>query len=419
MTPIKSPLTAKDVEDAALQIAQVVRHTPLEFSERLSKKYNAKIFLKREDVQPVRSYKLRGAYNFISLLSQSDKEKGIICASAGNHAQGVAFSASKLHIKASIYMPNITPFQKITRVKQIGGKWVHIELGGRTFDECSEIAIRLGKLKNVVYVPPFDDYRIIAGQGTVAKEIYDDLKSKVEVVVCPIGGGGLISGVSTYLKSKNNSIEIFGVEPYGAAAMDLALKKGKVTKLDSVDTFVDGAAVKQVSGKTFDIVKKLVRKVIVVPVGQICTAMIDLYQNEGIITEPAGALSVSALDLISEKIENKTVVCIISGGNNDILRYPEIMEKSLMYQGLRHYFLIEFAQKPGQLRSFLDRVLGSTDDIIRFEYLKKTSKEKGAALVGIELVKKENLQPLLNRMTDAGLTYHTVNDDALLYSHLI
>jgi threonine dehydratase len=415
----KGPITVEDIEAAEQQIAGVVKHTNLEYCERLSKKYRAKIYLKREDTQAVRSYKIRGAYNFMSLLSDKDKKAGIVCASAGNHAQGVALSAKKLRIKATIYMPVITPPQKINRVETLGGNWVTVQLVGRTFDETNNAAIDESKKRNRIFVPPFDDYKIIAGQGTIGKEIYDDLHGQVDVVVCPVGGGGLISGVSTYLKAKSKLINIIGVEPEGAAAMDLALKTGKVTPLRTIDTFVDGAAVVRVSNKTFLIVKKFVKRMFVVPVGKICMAMVELYQNEGIITEPAGALSVASLDLFADKLKGKVVVCIISGSNNDILRYPEIVEKSLIYQELRHYYLIDFPPKPGELRAFLDSVLGPTDDIIRFEYLKKAAIKDGAALVGIELTRKENLKPLLQRMKKMGLSYHSVNNDPLLYSHLI
>jgi threonine dehydratase len=296
---------------------------------------------------------------------------------------------------------------------------VEIKLVGKTYDESSLTAKEYCKKKKAVFVHPFDDERVISGQGTVAKEIFDELGQNVDYVFCPIGGGGLISGVSTYLKTKSPKTEVIGVEPLGAAGMYASIKKGNVTTLEKIDTFVDGAAVKTVGEKTFAITKKLVKQFLTVEEGKVCNFIIDLYQNEGIVIEPAGALSVTALDAYAKKIKGKTVVCVLSGGNNDVLRYPEIMEKSLVYRGLRHYFLIEFGQKPGQLRKFVDSALGPTDDITRFEYIKKNSKEIGPALVGIELTNKEDLKPLTNRMNKLGLTYIPITSSDLLYSYLI
>lgn len=412
-------LNGSHIDKASITLEGVVKKTPLEFSKRLSGLYQAKIYIKREDLQEVRSYKIRGAYNLMSSLTSAEQKRGVVTASAGNHAQGVALSASLLKIKATIFMPTITPLQKINKVKHFGGKWVTIELVGTTFDETSLAAKAYCKKQKAVYVPPFDDYRVMAGQGTVGKEIYDELGNDVDYVLCPIGGGGLVSGVGTYLKEKNKKIKIIGVEPSGAAGMHASLHKKEVVTLNEIDTFVDGAAVKRVGEKTFAISLPLIEKVLLVPEGKVCTTMIELYQNEGIIAEPAGALTTSALDLIADEIKGKTVVCILSGGNNDILRYPEIMEKSLVYQGRKHYFLIEFAQKPGQLKQMVNHVLGPTDDIVRFEYVKKTSKERGPALVGIELTKKEDLEPLLKKMNEAGIHYTLIKGSDLLYSYLI
>jgi threonine dehydratase len=316
-------------------------------------------------------------------------------------------------------MPAITPLQKINRVKHFGDGWIEIKLVGKTYDESSATAKEYCKEKKAVFVHPFDNDKVISGQGTVAKEIFEKLGTDVDYIFCPIGGGGLISGVSTYMKSKSEKTEVIGVEPSGAAGMYESIKKGKVVTLDKIDTFVDGAAVKTVGEKNFTITKKLVKHVLIVEEGKVCTFIIDLYQNEGIVAEPAGALSVTALDLYADKIKGKIVVCVLSGGNNDVLRYPEIMEKSLVYQGLRHYFIIEFGQKPGQLRKFVDSALGQTDDIIRFEYIKKNSKEIGSTLVGIELANKDDLKPLTTRMDKLGLAYIPITSSDLLYSYLI
>ncbi|OGK13710.1 threonine dehydratase [Candidatus Roizmanbacteria bacterium RIFCSPLOWO2_01_FULL_38_12] len=412
-------ITIKDIEDAAKRLKDIAQKTPLQYSKRLSKKYKADIYIKREDLQEVRSFKIRGAYNKMSCLSNEEKKRGVVCASAGNHAQGVAYSCNALKIKGVIFMPVVTPNQKIEKVKHFGGKYTEVRLVGNTFDDASVASKVFTKENNMVYVHPFNDPLTIAGQGTVGKEIYEKLDGKIDYLISTIGGGGLICGVSTYLKNKNKKIKCIGVEPEGAASMYEALKKGKVVTLEKIDTFVDGAAVKTVGELTYKICRQNLEKVIRVPSGKDCTAMIELYQNEGIIAEPAGALAVASLDDLAQNIKGKTVVCIISGGNNDILRYPEIMERSLVYQGRKHYFIIEFAQKPGQLRKFVDQALGPTDDIVRFEYIKKTNKEKGPALVGIELRDRKDLQPLLDRMKEIELNYRKITNSDLLYDYLV
>lgn len=412
-------LTVNKIEEASKKLEGVINKTPLWFSKRLSQLYNAKVYLKREDLQEVRSYKIRGAYNFMSNLTPSQKTKGVVCASAGNHAQGVALSATLLKIKAVIFMPTVTPLQKINKARIFGGEWADVRLEGLTFDESFIAATKYCQKKNSVFVHPFNDYQVMAGQGTVGKEIYEQIESQIDFVFCPIGGGGLISGVSTYLKQKSPQTKIIGVQAEGASGMLQSLKAKKVVSLQTIDTFADGVAVKVVGDKTFPIVAKNVSKIALVPEGKICSTMIELYQNEGIISEPAGALSISALDNFAKDLIDKTVVCILSGGNNDILRYPEIMEKSLVYKGLKHYFLVEFAQKPGQLRKFVDSALGPTDDIVRFEYIKKTSKETGAALIGIELQNKEDIYSFKKRMESLEIKYTHITGSDILYSYLV
>lgn len=412
-------LSVETINRASLNLSGIVRLTPIEFSQRLSDLFQARIYFKREDLQEVRSYKIRGAYNLMSNLTEEEKKLGVVCASAGNHAQGVAYSASKLGIKAVIFMPVVTPLQKISKVKSFGGEYVEIKLTGTNYDESSKAAKEFCKEKNAVFVHPFNDYRVMSGQGTVGKEIFEYFGKDLNYVLVPIGGGGLISGLATYIKSQSPKTKIIGVEPMGAASMAASVKAGKIISLESIDTFADGVAVRTVGDKTFEIVKGLVDDFVIVPEGKICTTMIELYQNEGIVAEPAGALSIAALDFLKEKIRAKAVVCILSGGNNDIMRYPEIMEKSLTYEGLKHYFLINFAQKPGQLRKLVDSCLGPTDDIVRFEYIKKTSKEMGPALVGIELAKKEDLDPLFGKMDKAEINYTKITASDLLYSYLI
>jgi threonine dehydratase len=407
------------VEEAETRLKGIVSTTPLQSSTRLSERYGANILIKREDMQAVRSFKIRGAYNKIASLSADDRKRPIVCASAGNHAQGVAFACAHLGIGGTVFMPRITPTQKIERVEHFGGEFVEIRLVGDSYDEASTAADTYCQQKQGIFVHPFDDLDTIAGQGTVGKEIYDATGGEVAVVIVPVGGGGLASGVASYIKEQNPAVVVIGAEPAGSPSMYESLKQGRVITLDKMQTFVDGAAVRRAGQRTFDLCRRYVDRVVLVPEGRICTTMVELYQNEGIITEPAGALSLSALEDATEEIRDKTVVCVLSGGNNDILRYPEIMERSLVYQGRKHYFIIEFAQKPGQLRQFVDDALGPTDDIVRFEYIKKTNKERGAALVGIELRDKADLEPLLKRMEQIQLNFRPLGSEELLYQYLV
>jgi threonine dehydratase len=412
-------ITKEQINDAAKRLEGVIKKTPLQFSKRMSEKFGANVYIKREDLQEVRSYKIRGAYNKMASLSDAERKRGIVAASAGNHAQGVALSCSLLKITGVIFMPAVTPLQKINRVKHFGGKYVTVKLIGQTYDESADAAHEYCEEKKAVYVHAFNDPLTIAGQGTVGREIVEQLPDGFDILVAPIGGGGFISGVSSYVKAINQKVKIFGAEPMGAAAMYESLEQKKLVTLDNIDTFVDGAAVQRVGDLPFSICKEILEKVVIVPAGRICKTMLDLYQNEGIIAEPAGALSIAALSSLREEIKGKTVICVLSGGNNDIMRYPEILEKSLVYQGLKHYFIIQFAQKPGQLRSFLEKGLGPNDDIVRFEYMKKSNKEKGAALVGIELKDKKDLDPLLLRLKEIGINYHKLSSKELLYDYII
>lgn len=422
-------ISLHQIEDATKRLEGVITKTPLQYSKRLSQKFGASVYLKREDLQEVRSFKIRGAYNKIASLSPEERKKGVVCASAGNHAQGVAYGCSALKIKGTIFMPVITPTQKIDKVKHFGGEFVEVKLTGNTYDDASQAAHEFCEEKGAIYVHPFNDPLTIAGQGTVGLEIYEELAAGTHkhfdgnfeklLLIAPIGGGGLISGVSSFLKQKNPKIDVTGAEPFGAPAMYESIKKGALVTIPHIDTFVDGAAVKRTGENTLDVCKRYVDQILLSPEGLICSTMIELYQNEGIITEPAGALSVSALELVQDTIKGKTVVCILSGGNNDILRYPEIMERSLVYQGRKHYFIIEFTQKPGQLRKFVDEALGPNDDIVRFEYIKKTNKERGAALVGVELKDKKDLEPLLKRMDAVELNFRILKKEDLLYQYLI
>ena len=406
------------VDEAEGRLRGIIANTPLQTLKRLSETFGANILVKREDLQEVRSFKIRGAYNKISSLSAEERKRPIVCASAGNHAQGVAWVCAHLAIRGTIFMPRITPVQKIERVEHFGGEHVEIRLVGDSYDEANQAAQEYCSQSGGIFVHPFDDPQTIAGQGTVAKEILDATEGHVDLVVLPVGGGGLASGVASYIKERDPSIVVVGAEPAGSPSMVESLRQGRLVTLSEMHTFVDGAAVRTPGRLTFDLCRRYVDRVVPVPEGRVCATMIELYQNEGIIAEPAGALSISALE-DAGVTPGKTVVCILSGGNNDILRYPEIMERSLVYQGRKHYFIIEFAQKPGQLRQFVDDALGPTDDIVRFEYIKKTNKERGAALVGIELRDKADLAPLLQRMEAIQLNVRRLGSEELLYDYIV
>lgn len=412
-------LKLADIEAAAKRLEGIAINTEMQYSERLSELYQAQVYIKREDLQRCRSFKLRGAYNKITSLTDVEQQRGIVCASAGNHAQGVAYSCNKLKIKGTIFMSLATTYQKIDKVKQLGGEYVTVVTIGDTYDDANTKAQEYCAKHQATFVHPFNDYVVMCGQATVGAEIYQTLGDKIDVVLLPIGGGGLAAGVSSYLKQQKNSIEIIGVEAEGAPGMSHSIKQGFAAPLESIDTFVDGTAVKHVGEATFAICKDNLASTVLVAEGKVCTTMIELYQYDGIIVEPAGALAISALDNIKNFIKGKTAVCILSGGNNDILRYPEIMERSLVYNGRKHYFIIEFSQKPGQLRQFLNEALGPHDDIVRFEYMKKTNRESGAALVGIELHNKDDFNPLLERMQETGINFRILSNKELLYNYII
>ncbi|RYD90249.1 MAG: threonine dehydratase, partial [Sphingobacteriales bacterium] len=383
-----------DFEAAHQRLKGIVKHTPLQYNAGLSAKYECEIYLKREDLQIVRSYKLRGAYNMISQLDDEQLSRGVVCASAGNHAQGVAFSCRKLGTKGVIFMPEITPKQKVKQTEMFGDGSIEIVLTGDTFDDCLREALAYTEAHEMTFIPPFDTYPVIEGQGTVGVEILKDLPD-VEAVIIPVGGGGLAAGAGTYLKSQNPDILLIGVEPEGAPSMVGAFdNKGPIT-LESIDRFVDGAAVKRVGELTYRLASEVLDDMLLVPEGKVCTTILKLYNEDAIVVEPAGALSVAVLDICKEQIKGKKVVCVISGGNNDIDRMQEIKEKSLLYEGLKHYFIVRFPQRPGALKLFVNNVLSPGDDITRFEFIKKTAKENGPALVGIELKNAEDYPALM------------------------
>lgn len=409
----------EDILHANQVLKDVITRTPLHKDHALSARYGCQVYLKREDLQIVRSFKIRGAYHFIRSLPEESAERGVVCASAGNHAQGVAYTCQALRIKGYIYMPATTPRQKVSQVKRFGGSYVEIVLVGDTFDDAYMEAVRASERQGLTFVHPFNDPKIIAGNGTIAMEILQEAEGQVDYIFCAVGGGGLASGIGRYVKAISPETRIIGVEPSGAPAMHRAIAAGGVQTLETIDRFVDGAAVKRVGELTYNICKETLDDIVLVPEGKVCTTILELYNQSAIIAEPAGALPVSALDAYRDKIEGKTVVCMISGGNNDVDRMQEIKERSLIHEGLKHYFTINFPQRAGALREFLDKVLGPNDDITRFEYIKKNNKENGPALVGIELKSREDYEPLLERMKKNNYTYIELNKDPLLFDLLI
>lgn len=409
----------EDIVRAHHMLQEVIIRTPLQRDSVLSARYGCNIYLKREDLQVVRSFKIRGAYNMIRSLSAEDRAKGIVCASAGNHAQGVAFSCQALGIKGKIYMPSTTPNQKVKQVRRFGGEHVEVVLKGDTFDDAYDEALQACIDFGMTLIHPFDEPRIIAGNGTIGMEIMESLDVPADYVFVTIGGGGLAAGVATYVKTVSPATQVIGVEPSGAASMTEALKRGEVVTLEEINKFVDGAAVKRVGGLTFDICRRHLDDIVCVPEGKACTAILEMYNDSAIVVEPAGSLPIAALDFYREQIAGKTVVCVVSGGNNDIDRMQEIKERSLIYEGLKHYFLVNFPQRAGALREFLEEVLGPNDDITRFEYTKKNDKENGPALVGIELLYKEDYGPLIERMDQKGFDYTELNKESNLFTMLI
>ncbi|MBT3382323.1 MAG: threonine ammonia-lyase [Prolixibacteraceae bacterium] len=409
----------QDITKAKINLNDVILQTPLQKNLNLSDEFQANILLKREDLQIVRSYKLRGAFNKIAHLSTEELKNGVVCASAGNHAQGVAYSCQKLKIKGKIYMPATTPKQKIKQVKMFGKEFIEIILTGDTYDDAHISALQDSKKTGMAFIHPFDDRQIIEGQATVGLEILQDTKESIDFIFIPVGGGGLAAGVGAYFKQISPQTKIIGVEPAGAPSMQKSIEAGKVVELQKIDKFVDGAAVQKVGEITFEICKQVVDDIITVPEGKICTKILQLYNRDAIVIEPAGALSITALDFYREEIKGKNVVCIVSGSNNDITRTEEIKERSLLYEGLKHYFIVRFPQRAGALRTFVDIVLGPSDDITHFEYSKKNNREKGPAVIGIEVQKKEDYNGLVERMEENGFIYEYLNEKRDLFQFLV
>jgi threonine dehydratase len=407
------------VQSAQLNLKSVVKPTPLQFNAYYSELFGANIYFKREDLQVVRSYKIRGAYNKISSLSPEEALRGIVCASAGNHAQGVAFACATLGIKGTIFMPVTTPAQKINRVKNFGKDKIELVLVGDTFDEAFQNAQKFCQEQQSIFIHPFDDAKVIEGQATVGLEILQSADNQIDYLFLPVGGGGLSSGVSAVFKALSPHTQIIGVEPTGAPAMYESLKAGEIVTLEKIDTFADGVAVKKVGQLNFEICKNLLREVALVPEGKICEVMLELYDKDAIVAEPAGALSIGALSQYKDEIKGKNVVCVVSGGNNDITRTEEIRKRALLYQNLKHYFIIKFPQRAGALKEFVTQILGPNDDIVHFEYVKKNNQEKGPALIGIELKNPSDLEPLLERIKAHNFMGEYLNEKLDLFDFLV
>lgn len=423
MTKTKQEIIFPDLDNiylAAERLSGVATHTPLMHNLNLSEQYGANIYLKREDLQVVRSYKIRGAYNKMATLPKDQLDKGVVCASAGNHAQGVAYACRKMQVNGTIFMPTTTPAQKIKQVGMFGKEFVKIELVGDTYDDAYYAAKKYCEEQNATFVHPFDDLQVMEGQGTVGLEIFKDANFKIDYLLFAIGGGGLASGVSTVFKQLSPKTKLVAVEPLGSPTMKTAFEQGEVVTLDEIDKFVDGAAVKRAGDLTYQVCKaNLNHEILLIPEGKVCSTILQLYNEDAIVAEPAGALSVAALDFVKNEIKGKNVVCIIGGGNNDITRTEEIKERSLLYEGLKHYFIVRFPQRAGAFKEFLNDVLSPTDNIVYFEYSKKTARERGPALVGIELKQKADFQPLIERMKAYNVQFEYINDKPQLFEFLI
>lgn len=415
-------ISARDIEQAYSVLKDVVVRTPLDFNRYLSERYGASIYIKRENEQRVRSFKIRGAYYAISQLTDVDKANGVVCASAGNHAQGVAYTCKEMQIPATIFMPITTPQQKIGQVKFFGGEFVEIRLVGDTFDESATAAMKYTKETGKTFIDPFDDPNVQAGQGTVAYEILEEAEEQsvsFDQLLVPVGGGGLIAGVSAYLKDQAPEIKIVGVEASGARSMKAAFDKGRPVKLEHIDKFADGIAVQKVGKTTYEVARKNVDQLIGVDEGRISETILDLYSKLGIVAEPAGAATIAALEVIKDQIKGQTICCIISGGNNDINRMPEMEERALIYEGIKHYFVVNFPQRPGALREFVNHILGPNDDITRFEYIKRANKGTGPVLIGIALGDKRDYAEFIARLEQFDPQYINLHENDSLYKMLV
>jgi threonine dehydratase len=414
-----SLISVEQIYQAKVRLKGIADITPMLPNYRFSELYDCNILLKREDLQVVRSYKIRGAYNNMATMTEEQLKNGVVCASAGNHAQGVAFACQKMEVHGKIFMPIVTPKQKLKKVKLFGKNYVEVVLTGDTYDDAYAEAMLCAKAEGRGFVHPFDDPGTIAGQGTVGVEILDSANGPIDYIFVPVGGGGLSAGIGSYVKQISPNTKIIGVEPAGAPAMYESLKAGKVVNLEQIDSFVDGAAVRQVGNNTFRIAQEVLDDLLLVDEGKICSMILQLYNEEGLVVEPAGALTLAGLEQYAAQIKGKNVVCVISGGNNDITRTEEIKERALLYEGLKHYFVIRFPQRAGALKDFLNKVLGPDDDITHFEYTQKHNRGTGPALVGLQVKERGDYEELVKRMDEHQIDYQPLNDSKMLFELLI
>ena len=409
----------KNIQKAKDIVRDVALITPLQRNERLSEQYDANVYFKREDLQPIRSFKLRGAYHKIYKLSDAERKLGIVCASAGNHAQGVALACNKLGIKGTIFMPVPTPKQKLNQVRMFGGENIETRLVGDTFDDAYAAAQSFKDQSKSIFIHPFEDKDVVKGQATLALELLEQSQDPIDYILVPIGGGGLISGVLHVFKTLSPNTKVIGIEPEGAPAMQQSLENGKNTELNSIDPFVDGAAVRKVGDDAYNLCDNYLDKLVLVSEGKICQSILKLYNREAIVVEPAGAMSTASLKMIGEEIKGKNVICLICGGNNDITRMAEIKERALLEAKLLHYFIVRFPQRAGALKEFVADVLGPKDDITFFEYSKKNNRSNGPAVVGIELKNPDDFDPLVKRMKSKGFYGDYINNRPDLFQFLI
>jgi threonine dehydratase len=411
------------VEAALAVMRDLFPQTPLQYNDHLSAKFGADIWLKREDLSPVRSYKIRGAFNFMrKVVARGGADGVFVCASAGNHAQGFAFVCRHFGVSGVVFMPVTTPQQKIDKTRVFGGKHIEIRLVGDIFDQCYAAARGFVEASGGHLVPPFDHDDIIEGQATVAVEMMTQLPddARPDLVILPVGGGGLSSGVTLYLQDVLDDDAFLFVEPSGAPSLKRSLETGAIVTLPKVDNFVDGAAVARIGDRNFAALSRFdSAQVLLMPENAICVSMIDMLNVEGVVLEPAGALSIAALERLgAARLRGKTVVCVVSGGNFDFERLPDVKERAMRYSGLKKYFVLRLPQRPGALKDFL-QLLGPDDDIARFEYLKKSARNFGSVLLGIETLAPENFVGLFARIEAAGLTYEDITENEILANFLI
>lgn len=411
------------VKKAHCEMHELFPETPLQHNEYLSRKYGAEIWLKREDLTPVRSYKIRGALNFISHAVKTLEDDAVfVCASAGNHAQGFAFTCRHFARKGVIFMPVTTPQQKIDKTRAFGAEFVEIRLVGDTFDVCYAASQEYAANNNGVMVPPFDHPKIIEGQATVALEIVEQLPGdkQADFIFLPVGGGGLSAGVTRYVIELGWTCLFRFIEPDGAASLKSSLEAGRRIKLPHVDNFVDGAAVAEIGKENFKLLKEFDAKdVITVPENRLCSTMVEMLNIEGVVLEPAGALGIDALkNFRKSELKGKRIVIVVSGGNFDFERLPDVRERALRYEGLKKYFIFRFPQRPGALRSFLD-LLGPDDDVARFEYLKKSARNFGSVLIGIETKDPSRFKILEKNFSEAGWAFQDITDNQVLADFII